>query len=238
MLRCTKQDLTPFLLAFAVIAFAGCSRDGGDTERSGVERQPAEAVPPHAESESDDPVVLFFGNSITAGYGLDASQAFPALVQAKIDEAGINARVVNAGNSGETSAGGLRRINWFMDQPIDVFVLELGGNDGLRGHPVEEIRSNLQAIIDTVEARHPDAEIAVAGMQIPPNLGASYAEAFRGLFATLADANDAVLIPFLLQDVAGRPDLNLPDGIHPNARGHALIAETVWKTIGEMINEE
>lgn len=236
MSRCKNRDLTPFLFALVLIAFAaGCSRDGA---QQASEPRPAEAALADSEAESEERVVLFFGDSITAGYGLDASQAFPALVQAKIDEAGINARVVNAGNSGETSAGGLRRISWFMDRPIDLFVLELGGNDGLRGHPVEEIRSNLQAIIDTVEARHPDAEIVVAGMQIPPNLGASYAESFRGLFAELADGNDAVLIPFLLQDVAGRPDLNLPDGIHPNARGHAVMAETVWETLGGMMNEE
>src|SRR5690606_19711545 len=146
----------------------------------------------------------------------------------KVDDAGLHAEVRNAGNSGETSAGGLRRISWFMDEPVDILVLELGANDGLRGVPVPQIRTNLQAIIDTVRAYNPQARVVIAGMQIPPNMGQTYARDFRDLFPSLARENDAVLIPFLLADVAGEASLNLSDRIHPNAEGHRIIAETVW----------
>ncbi|GAB3894203.1 arylesterase [Spirosoma agri] len=174
------------------------------------------------------PIILFYGNSLTAGYGVEPAQAFPALVGQKIDSAGLNYQVVNAGLSGETTAGGKSRISWVMRQPVAVFVLELGGNDGLRGVPLKDTRQNLQAIVDTVRLKSPQATIVLAGMQIPPNLGTDYTREFRGLFKELADKNKLVLIPFLLEGVGGIAKLNQPDGIHPTPAGHKLVANTVW----------
>ncbi len=176
-------------------------------------------------------VVLFYGNSLTAGYGVEPSQAFPALVGQKIDSAGLNYRVVNAGLSGETTAGGKSRIGWVLRQPVAIFVLELGGNDGLRGLPLAATRKNLQAIMDTVRQKSPQATIVLAGMQIPPNMGTTYTKEFRGLFGELATKNKAVLIPFLLENVGGVPKLNQPDGIHPTPTGHKIVANTVWKVL-------
>ena len=177
--------------------------------------------------------LLFFGDSLTAGYGLEdpVTDAFPAVVQRKIDEAGRLWRVVNAGLSGETSAGGLRRVDWILRQRVDLFVLELGGNDGLRGLPPETTRANLQAIIDRVREKCPAAKIVLAGIAAPPNLGADYTRAFAAVFPQLAEKNHLAFIPFLLEGVAGRPALNQPDGIHPNAKGHAMVAETVWSLL-------
>lgn len=172
--------------------------------------------------------ILFLGDSLSAGYGLDKNVAFPALIQARLDEEGLEYRVVNAGVSGDTTAGGLRRLNWILKQHVDVLVLELGANDGLRGVPVRETMKNLQEIIDRTKARYPDVKIVIAGMMVPPNLGGDYGQAFQELFPALANRNDAVLIPFLLENVAGNPGLNLADGIHPTEEGHAIIAETVW----------
>jgi acyl-CoA thioesterase-1 len=188
-------------------------------------------------SAADKKTIVFFGDSLTAGYGLDepATQAFPALIQQKIDAAHLHWRVVNAGLSGETTAGGRRRIEWILRQPVDVFVLELGGNDGLRGIPLSDTRANLQSIIDRVRAKYPAAQIILAGMQIPTNLGDEYISAFREVFPTLAKTNHLTLIPFLLEGVGGHPDLNQPDGIHPTAAGHALVAETVWKNLRSVL---
>ena len=182
--------------------------------------------------------ILFYGDSLTAGYGLEDPMisAFPAIIQSKIDEAGLPYRVVNAGLSGETSAGGLRRINWVLRQPVDVFVLELGANDGLRGLPLEVLRNNLQQTIDRVRAKNPDVKIVVAGMRMPVSMG-EYAAQFDALFAPLAEANDAALIPFLLEDVGAVPEMNLPDGIHPNIPGHKRVAQTVWTVLEPLLQE-
>ena len=181
--------------------------------------------------------VLFFGNSLAAGYGVEPSQAFPALIGEKIDSAGLNYTVVNAGLSGETTAGGKSRIGWVLRQPVAVFVLELGGNDGLRGLPLSATRQNLQAIMDTVRRKSPQAVIVLAGMQIPPNLGTDYTREFRELFKELADKNKAILIPFLLESVGGVPKLNQSDGIHPNPAGHKIVAETVWGVIRPVLEK-
>ena len=176
--------------------------------------------------------IVFFGDSLTAGYGLeDPAEAFPALIQQKIDAAGRPWRVVNAGLSGETTAGGLRRLDWIMRQPIGIFVLELGANDGLRGIPPEASRSNLQAMIDRIRTRYPNVVIVLAGMQLPPNLGPEYIRQFATMYPELAKKNHALLIPFLLEGVGGEPGLNQADGIHPNAEGHKIVAETVWKIL-------
>ena len=175
--------------------------------------------------------VLVLGDSLSAGYGLNATQAYPALLQRRVDEVGLNFEVVNAGVSGDTSAGGLRRIDWLLRRQIDVLILELGANDGLRGIPLESTKANLQKIIDKTLQHSPGARIVIAGMMVPPNLGPIYTDQFRNLFSELAEENEAELIPFLLARVAGRRELNLADGIHPNPEGHRLVAETVWEVL-------
>lgn len=184
------------------------------------------------------PAILFFGTSLTAGYGLDdRDDAFPALIQEKIDSLGLDYRVVNAGVPGETSAAGLRRIGWILDRTdVEVLVLELGANDGLRGQDPEALRENLQAAIDSTRAHEPDATIVLAGMEAPPNLGPRYTEEFRQVFHDVSTRNDAVLIPFLLEDVAGVPDLNQSDRIHPTEEGHRIIAENVWDAVGPLVS--
>lgn len=175
--------------------------------------------------------ILFFGNSLTAGYGLDPELAFPNLIQQKIDEKNTTYTVINAGLSGETSAGGLSRIDWVMSQPIDIFILELGANDGLRGLPLESTRNNLQGIIDKVKQKYPNVKIVIAGMMVPPNMGETYSNEFINIYPELASKNKAILIPFLLDGVAGNPDLNLPDGIHPNVEGQQIVAENIWSVL-------
>lgn len=187
------------------------------------------------ESELDQKRILFFGDSITAGYGIDEKQAFPAIIQQKIDSLGLPWKAVNAGLSGETSAGGLRRIDWLLREPVHVLVLELGGNDGLRGVAPSDTQENLEKIIDRTREKYPDAVIILAGMQIPPNLGQDYAKAFASVYTTVARNKNAQLIPFILEGVGGVPELNLPDGIHPTPQGHSIIANTVWESIEQYI---
>lgn len=178
--------------------------------------------------------ILFLGDSLTAGYGLDnaSAQAFPALIEARLRDAGRGGEftVVNAGVSGDTTAGGLRRIDWLLSRRApDVFILELGGNDGLRGLPPAETERNLHAIIAKVRARNPAVRVLVAGMMLPPSLGMDYVTRFAAVFPAVAKADDAVLIPFILEGVGGRADLNQRDGIHPTAEGHRVVAEVVWR---------
>ena len=182
--------------------------------------------------------ILIFGDSITAGYGLEKSMAFPALIQNRIDSLGWDYKVVNAGLSGETSAGGLRRIDWMLRQDFDVFILELGGNDALRGIDLENTKKNLQGIIDKVRKLKPDARIILAGMQVPPNLGPEYTRKFREMFPELARENDITLIPFLLEGVGGFDRYMQGDGIHPNARGHRKVAENVWEVLKPILRKE
>ena len=179
--------------------------------------------------------ILIFGDSITAGFGIEPQQAFPALIQDRIDSLGLNFNVINAGLSGETSAGGLRRIDWVLQRTVDVMILELGGNDALRGIDLSTTKENLQNIIDKVRAKYPEAEIVVAGMQVPPNLGTDYTQQFASIFPELAKKNELLLIPFLLEKVGGSTELNQSDGIHPTAKGHALVAETVWEYLYPVI---
>lgn len=179
--------------------------------------------------------ILFFGDSITAGYNLDMEDAFPALIQQKIDSLGHQYRVTNAGVSGETSAGGVRRVNWILQQPVDIFFLELGGNDGLRGVDPENTKENLQQIINIVKEKYSGATIVLAGMEAPPNMGEEYTGRFRELFHELADENEVVFMPFVLEGVAGDPDLNMPDGIHPTVEGHQILAENIWEVIRPLL---
>ena len=189
---------------------------------------------------SGERTIVFFGDSLTAGYGLadPDAQSFPALIQGKIDAARLPWHVVNAGLSGETSAGGLRRVDWVLRQKPDVFVLELGANDGLRGTAPDVTRTNLQAIIDKVRSRYPEARIVIAGMRMPPSMGSDYAEAFGAVYPALSARNGLILIPFLLEEVAERPALNQSDGIHPNALGAAVVTDTVWKVLLPILGEK
>jgi acyl-CoA thioesterase-1 len=176
-------------------------------------------------------IILFLGDSITAGFGLDPSQAFPALIQKKIDARRWRFQVVNAGQSGDTSAGGLGRLDWLLKNRIEVLVLELGANDGLRGLPVETTRKNLQAIIDRTKRKYPEVKVILAGMKVPPNMGGDYGRKFEAVFAELAKKTNAPLIPFILEGVGGVRELNLADGVHPTARGQEMVAANVWKVL-------
>jgi acyl-CoA thioesterase-1 len=198
------------------------------------------AAPAHlqpAENNISKKTVLFLGNSLSAGYGLNPALAFPALIQQKIDSLKWPFEVVNAGLSGETSAGGLRRIDWLLKRKIDVLVLELGGNDALRGIDIEVTRKNLQGIIDKTKRTYPEVKMVIAGMQAPPNLGATYTKSFRDLFVQLAKANAAALISFLLEGVGGVAELNQADRIHPTAEGHKIIAESVWQVLQPILKK-
>jgi acyl-CoA thioesterase-1 len=193
---------------------------------------------PNAPAASPRKTLLILGDSLTAGYGVDPSEAYPALVQQKIDAAHISYTVINAGVSGDTTAGGLRRMDWQLKRPIDVLLIELGGNDGLRGIQPDATKANLQAIIDKAKAKYPGLKIILAGMKMPPNMGAEYVAHFEKNYSDLAHDNKATLIPFLLEGVGGRPELNLPDRIHPTAEGHKIVAETVWRIIEPVLKGE
>jgi acyl-CoA thioesterase I len=192
---------------------------------------PVHAAEPPAKS------LVFLGDSLTAGLGVQPSEAFPALVAEKIHAAGLPFEVENAGLSGDTSAGGLRRIDWLLQRRIDVLVIELGANDGLRGLDLKSMKANLQAIIDKTKAKNPQVKIVLAGMQVPPNLGPDYAAGFQRVFAELARENNATLIPFLLEGVGGHRELNQPDLIHPNPSGHRIVADLVWRTLEPILRQ-
>lgn len=179
--------------------------------------------------------ILFFGDSLTAGLGIDIEDAFPAVIQRKIDSLGLSYQVINSGLSGETTAGGKNRIDWVINQDVDIFVLELGANDGLRGVPLSETRNNLQTIIDFVYQKNPEVKIILTGMQIPPNLGEEYTSEFKKIFPELAAKNNLKLIPFLLENVAGIPKLNQNDGIHPTEEGHKILAKNTWEVLKDLL---
>lgn len=181
------------------------------------------------------PTVLFVGTSLTAGLGLDPDSAYPALIQRKADSAKVPITVVNAGLSGETSAGALRRIDWLLSGPADVVVIETGANDGLRGLDVDSTRANIEALIAKVRAAKPSVQVALVQMEAPPNLGERYTADFHGMFPSIAKSSGVVLLPFLLQGVAGDRGLNQADGIHPNEKGERIVAENVWKAIRPVI---
>ena len=181
--------------------------------------------------------VLFYGNSLTTGFGIDPDKAYPRLIQEKIDRREWPFRVINGGVGGETSAGGVSRIDWVLQNRMDVFVLELGGNDGLRGVDPRVTRRNLRAIIRRVREKYPETMIILAGMQAPPNLGPGFTTAFKEIYPELAESENTLLIPFILEGVGGISELNLPDGIHPTAQGHAIIAENVWKILEPVLRD-
>jgi acyl-CoA thioesterase-1 len=172
---------------------------------------------------------------LTAGYGIDKEDSFAGLTQQRLDSLGLDYRVINGGLSGETTAGGFSRLDWFLEEEPYIFVLELGGNDGLRGIQLSETRSNLEKIIDAVRTKYPETHIILAGMQIPPNMGQEYTDEFKSIYPEVASEKNVTLIPFLLEGVAGNPDLNLPDGIHPTEEGHQIVFETVWPYIRDLV---
>ncbi|MGA2748715.1 MAG: arylesterase [Verrucomicrobiota bacterium] len=179
--------------------------------------------------------VLVLGDSLAAGLGVDPAQAFPALLENKIQAAGLAFTVVNAGISGDTTADGLARLNWLLRRKIDVLIVELGGNDGLRGLPPATTESNLQAIIDQAREKYPRIQFVIAGMKMPPNMGQDYDRAFAKIFPDIAKKCHAALIPFLLEGVGGDPHLNQPDGIHPTPDGHKIVADNVWKVLRPLL---
>jgi acyl-CoA thioesterase-1 len=181
--------------------------------------------------------ILFLGDSLTAGFGVQKEQAYPALIQEKIHQKHLPFDVINAGVSGDTSAGGLARLDWVLRDKVDILVLALGANDGLRGLPVRTMKANLQAIMDRVKAQNPQVKIVIAGMQMPPNLGIEYATDFRAAFAELAKENSATLIPFLLEGVGGHAELNQADQIHPTAAGHKIVADDVWRILEPLLTK-
>ena len=212
---------------FLMLAFVSCNNNKTPKATQNQQVSKDSTVSPTVKKKT----ILFFGNSLTAGYGVDPSEAYPALIQDKIDSLGLNYKVVNAGVSGETTADGNSRIDWILKQPIDIFVLELGGNDGLRGIPLAGTKKNLQSIIDKVKTKYPNAKIILEGMQIPPNMGPAYTSKFKEIYPAVAKENDIGLVPFLLKGVGGDPKLNQRDGIHPTAEGHKIVAQNVWEIL-------
>jgi acyl-CoA thioesterase-1 len=220
-------------LLFLVQGCAG-GKAAGEADRSTSDSAAGSPGP-----VTDGPVVLFVGTSLTAGYGLDGPElAYPALIQQRLDSLRSGWRAVNAGVSGETSAGALRRLAWLLQGPVRVLVVETGANDGLRGQTLDSTRANLEAMVRRARAYDSTMTIVLAGMEVPPNLGPRYADRFRAMFRELAERERLVLIPFLLEGVGGVDSLNQPDGIHPNEQGQAAVARNVWRVLGPLVAGE
>lgn len=224
-------------LLLPLFFLAACSDDTGapapsDRDSVAVTVQPDRpAQPTRTLDPGEKRRILVVGNSIADGYRLNRSQSFPSLLQQKIDSAGLPFQIDNQGVSGQTTAGGLNGLDWHLERPVDVLLLELGANDGLRGQPVANIRTNLTAIIERVRQSNPDAAVVLTGMQMPPSYGAQYTSAYRDVFPTVAREQEAAIVPFLLEGVAGNPRLNQDDGVHPTAEGQQIVAQTVWRTL-------
>ena len=220
------------LFVFAILI--GCA--DAESEKTSGENQID--VPATPETTKEKRIIIFFGNSLSAGYGVEADESFPAVIQSRIDSLNLPYTVVNAGVSGETTATGLSRIDWVLDkQKVDVFVLELGANDGLRGLPPTETKKNLLAIIDRVRKAYPDATIVLAGMMVPPSMGQEYSAKYNPIYSEIQKEKNVELIPFLLENVGGIDSLNQSDGIHPNAAGARILAETTWKVLGPLLEK-
>ncbi|MBS9524302.1 arylesterase [Litoribacter alkaliphilus] len=220
-----------YILLIYLFTIPGCGPQEQQSQQGEVTTSAVERT-----IKEERKTILFFGNSLTAGYGIDEDEAFPGLIQNKIDSLDLPYKVINGGLSGETSASGINRLEWFLEEEPSIFVLELGGNDGLRGIAVEETRKNLETMIEMVRKKYPDTRILLAGMQIPPNMGREYAANFELMYKEIAVEKNVKLIPFLLEGVGGVRGLNLPDGIHPTEEGHRIVAETVWEYLEPMIN--
>ncbi len=225
----SHKNLIPFFF-IACLGFFACNSEKKETAENVSENVDSTAI------QSEQKLILFFGNSLTAGYGIDADDAFAGLTQKRIDSLDLSYKVINGGLSGETTAGGLSRLDWFLEEKPEIFILELGGNDGLRGIALSETKSNLLKMIDKVRAKFPDTKIILAGMQIPPNMGQDYSNEFKEIYPAVAQEKNVILIPFLLEKVGGIPELNLPDGIHPTEEGHQLVFETIWPFLESAIS--
>ncbi len=234
---CAHRFFVSLLLStcFSLLLFS-CAQDNKANDSALSTKVTSEENP--EDTTATRKVILFFGNSLTAGYGLEPEEAFPALVQNKLDSLGLDYQVLNAGLSGETTASGNSRLEWVLErQEIDIFVLELGANDGLRGIPTEETNTNLRSIIKQVKEANPSTKIILAGMMVPPNMGPEYSEGFQKLYPTIAEEEEVMLIPFLLQGVAGETELNQGDGIHPTVEGQKIVANNVWQVLKKAIDE-
>lgn len=233
LLNLTTQiewKLLKFCYFMMALIFISCGNS--NTNKNNIKVISTKTVGKTVVETSSKKTILCFGDSLTAGYGLeDSNDAFPSLLQTRVDSLALDYVVVNSGLSGETTAGGRSRIEWVLNQDIDIFLLELGANDGLRGVPLTETRVNLQTIIDVVRAKNPATIIVLAGMELPPNMGKEYTTEFRSIFSDLAKKNDLAFIPFILKDVGGIAQLNQSDGIHPTVEGHKILATTVWEIL-------
>lgn len=215
---------------FAAILISSCT--GKTTTSDADEGNAVESEAAPADKKETRKVILIFGNSLTAGYGVEQDESFPALIQARIDSLGLPYEVINAGVSGETTATGLNRIDWVLEkQAVDIFILELGANDGLRGLPPGQTKKNLATMIDKVREVHPEAKIILAGMMVPPSMGPEYSDAYNRIYPEIAAETDAELIPFLLDKVGGVDSLNQADGIHPNPKGNKVVRDNVWAVL-------
>lgn len=232
--------MTTALLVAVAMACSGDGARAGSREKSKAADAGAPsgaANAPAAAASSKTHRVLFIGTSLTAGLGLDPDSAYPQLIQRKIDSAGLHYEVVNAGESGETSAGLLRRLDWLMKGDFAVVVLETGANDGLRGLDVRDTERNIQSAIDGITQAHPAARLVLVQMEAPPNMGTAYTTAFHAMFPRLARKNGLQLLPFLLDSVAGHAALNQADGIHPNMTGERMVATNVWRGLAPTLRD-
>ena len=223
-----------FCYFFLIIILFSCKTDAKKT--TSKKEVTTNVVSTKTENTTNNKCIVVFGDSLTAGYGLeDVKDAYPGLLQQKIDSLQLGYTVINSGISGETTAGGKNRIDWVLNQKPSVFILELGANDGLRGVPLTETKMNLQYIINAVKTKYPSTKIVLAGMKIPPNFGQDYTNEFKNIFPALAQKNQVALIPFLLENVGGIPSLNQSDGIHPTAKGHKILAKNVWEVLAPIL---
>lgn len=235
----TPRTLLILILGLAGLLISGCGNNDGawpestqdNSTATSSETPDVNATDPEAEKP---PLVVFLGDSLTAGYGLDEEQAFPALVESRLEAAGQPIRMVNAGISGDTTAGGLNRLDWLLSQQPDILVVSLGANDGLRGVELTSSEENLRQIV--TKAKEKGVKVLLVGMLIPPNYGPDYTEQFAAIYPKLAEELDVALLPFLLEGVAADPELNLADGIHPNAEGHEILATTVLQHLTPLLD--
>ncbi|MEX2592057.1 MAG: arylesterase [Anditalea sp.] len=220
---------TSFAFIMLLIAFFSCGQKPDEATSA------MDANDERSADKKEKKTIVIFGNSLTAGYGIEPEDAFAAILQNRIDSLELDYTIINGGLSGETTASGLNRLDWFLEEEPDIFVLELGGNDGLRGIAVSETRKNLKKIINLVQDKYPQTKIVLAGMQVPPNMGKRFSEEFKAIFPDLAEEENVYLIPFLLERVGGESSLNLSDGVHPNEEGHRIVAETVWEYLKPLL---
>ncbi len=225
---------TAFLLSFLFLITYACDTLAPEqnVQNSLVEETTTKSKKP---TQNNKKTIVFFGNSLSAAYGIEPSQGFVGLTAQRIDSLGLPYEIVNAGLSGETTAGGKTRIEWILRQPVDIFILELGGNDALRGIDPDDSYKNLKFIIEKVKEKYPSAKIVLAGMEAPPNLGTDFTSKFHQMYPRLAKEYDASLIPFLLDGVGGIAELNLPDGIHPTPKGHKIVAANIWTVLKDLL---